>query len=69
MTREKLEFLAEKCFKACNAIQELQETFSGLDKEDDENYNFPIREIEEIERAFQNISSKYYEFEVELEKL
>lgn len=62
--KEDVKQLCNALYKAAQAIQELQETLTGFNYEDDQELNFPVRELEEIERVFQNISSKYYDLEV-----
>ena len=62
--KEDVKQLCDALYKAAQSIQELQETLTGFNYEDDQELNFPVRELEEIERVFQNISSKYYDLEV-----
>lgn len=67
MTKEKLQDLSNSIGKAMSSLSDMQNEFTGMNREDDEKYNFSIRELNSIEDLLNTLWTKYAYLGVQLE--
>ena len=67
MTKEKLQDLSNSIQKAMSSLHDMQQEFTGMNKADDEKYNFSVRELNDIETMLNLLWTKYAYLGVQLE--
>ena len=67
MAKEKLQELSNSIEKAMSALSDMQNEFTGMNREDDEKYNFSVRELNDIETMLNLLWTKYAYLGIQLE--